>query len=68
MTEVVYTIPNISCQHCTHTIEMELLEVEGVKSVEASLDAKQVRIIFEPPADEGILKDLLVDINYPVTE
>jgi copper chaperone len=68
MTEVVYTMPNISCQHCTHTIEMELGEVEGVKSVAASLEAKQVKIVFEPPANENILKELLIDINYPVAE
>jgi copper chaperone CopZ len=47
---------------------MELGEVEGVKSVAASLEAKQVKIVFEPPANENILKELLIDINYPVAE
>ena len=29
MTTVVYSVPAISCGHCTHTIETEVGEVEG---------------------------------------
>ena len=38
---VTFNIPNISCNHCVHTINMELSELEGVVSVSADLDTKQ---------------------------
>lgn len=68
MTTVIYSIPNISCGHCVHTIQMELREVDGVKSVEAVQETKQATITFEPPATEETIKALLSEINYPVVE
>ena len=67
MTTVNYTIPAIHCAHCTHTIEMEVGEVDGVQSVKADLATKQVQIAFEAPADEAKIKALLAEINYPVS-
>jgi len=66
MTTVTYTVPNISCQHCVHTIKMEVGELAGVESVEASVDDKQVVIAFDAPATEEGIKALLAEINYPV--
>ena len=36
MTTVKYNVPNISCGHCVHTIQMEVSDLEGVESVVAS--------------------------------
>jgi copper chaperone CopZ len=66
-TTVTYTILNISCKHCVHTIQSELSELGGVVSVIADLDTKQATITFEPPATEGMVKELLAELNYPVT-
>lgn len=68
MTTVTYSIPNISCNHCTHTIQMEVSDLAGVKSVEASLENKQATITFDAPATEDAIKSLLAEINYPVAE
>ena len=68
MTTVTYSIPNISCGHCVHTIQMEVSELEGVQSVEASQENTQAIITFGPPATEGSIKALLAEINYPVAE
>ena len=65
MTTVTYTIPNISCKHCVHTIKTEVGELAGVKSVEASPQTKQAIITFEAPATEEQIKALLTEINYP---
>jgi copper chaperone len=65
-TTVSYSIPNISCNHCVHTVKMEVSDWEGVKSVEADLSTKSATIIFEPPATEDGIKTLLAEINYPV--
>lgn len=68
MPTVIYTIPNISCHHCVHTIQSELSEVEGVKKVIAEVESKTAQIDFEEPATEEILKKVLAEINYPVEE
>lgn len=59
------TVPNISCGHCTHTVEMELSDIAGVKSVEADLDSKQVVVEWGDPATWEQIEAMLVEINYP---
>ncbi|MBW7919349.1 MAG: heavy-metal-associated domain-containing protein, partial [Anaerolineales bacterium] len=65
MTTVTYTVPAISCGHCTHTIESEVAELQGVQSVKAEVDSKKVTVTFDAPADEAQIKALLAEINYP---
>jgi copper chaperone len=65
-TTVTYSIPNISCNHCVHTITMELNDMEGISNVNADMEGKQATITFEPPATEEAIKQLLSEINYPV--
>jgi len=65
MTTVTYSIPNISCMHCVHTIKTEVSELAGVKSVEADPGTKQATILFEAPATEAAIMKLLAEINYP---
>jgi len=65
MSTVTYSIPNISCHHCVHTIKSEVSDLPGVKTVEADPGTKKATIVFEPPATEEKIKALLVEINYP---
>ncbi len=65
MITVNYLIPNISCGHCVHTIKSEINELAGVISVDADMETKQTKIVFELPATEEKIKALLVEINYP---
>jgi len=64
MKTVTYTIPNISCNHCVHTINMEISELAGVKTVQADKDNKTAVITFEPPATEELIIETLKSINY----
>ncbi|MBP6178743.1 MAG: heavy-metal-associated domain-containing protein [Anaerolineales bacterium] len=68
MTTVTYSVPAISCGHCTRTIENEVSDLQGVQTVKAEIESKKVVITFETPADEQKIKDLLAEINYPVEE
>lgn len=68
MTTVTYDIPNISCGHCVHTIKTEISELSGVHSVDANMETRQATIMFEPPATEQQIKQILSEINYPVAE
>jgi copper chaperone len=65
MTTVTYSIPNISCAHCVHTIKTEVSDLAGVKSVNANPQTKQAVISFESPATEELIVTLLKEINYP---
>ena len=65
MTTVTYTVPAISCSHCTHTIETEVGEIKGVQTVKADVNTKKVVITFDMPANEKVIKDLLAEIDYP---
>jgi len=66
MTTVTYSVPAIHCGHCTHTIEMEVGELQGVQSVKADQATKKVEIKFDAPASEEKIKTLLAEIDYPV--
>jgi copper chaperone CopZ len=65
-TKVTYFIPNINCGHCVHTIQSELIDLPGVKSVKADQTSQKATIEFEPPASEEKIKALLESIEYPV--
>ncbi len=65
MKTVTYTIPNISCMHCVHTIKTEVSDLEGVQSVNADAATKQTVITFDAPATEEKIVELLKEINYP---
>ena len=62
------SVPNISCGHCTHTIEMEIGDLAGVQAVNASLDSRQVVVKWDDPATWDQIKATLVEINYPPAE
>ena len=65
MEKVTFQVPAIHCGHCTHTIKMELEEMDGIKNVIADLDSKQVVVEFEAPATIENIIGMLRDINYP---
>ncbi len=65
MTTKIYNVPDISCGHCTATIERELKLVDGLDSVKAELDTKQVTVEVE---NDGVLAEvekMLEEIGYP---
>ncbi len=65
MTTKVYNVPNISCGHCTATIERELKVVDGVQGVQAELEAKRVTVQV---SDDDVLSQveaMLEEIGYP---
>ncbi len=38
MEKVTFKVPAINCMHCVHTIQTELMEMDGVQSVSADPD------------------------------
>ncbi|HWV23987.1 MAG TPA: cation transporter [Thermomicrobiales bacterium] len=61
--------PDISCGHCVSAIQNRLGELEGVSSVIASAETKQVAIDFDPAKISlATIKNELDDEGYPVSE
>ena len=65
MEKETFSIPNISCGHCVMSIKNELTELDGVKSVDGSPEAKTIDVAWESPATLEKIKDTLKEINYP---
>jgi copper chaperone CopZ len=65
MSTKTFVVPNISCEHCTHTIESELADVAGVQRVKADQATKQVTVDFDAPATWDKIVETLEEINYP---
>lgn len=68
MTTKTFEVPNISCGHCTNTIEMEVIDLAGVVNVKAEKETRQVTVEWDNPATWDSIKSLLVEINYPPAE
>ncbi len=68
MNTVTYTVPNISCHHCVHTITMELSELPGVKSVKGEVDTRQITVTYDAPATQDQIENVLSEIDYPVAK
>jgi copper chaperone CopZ len=65
MPEKTTSVPNISCHHCTSTIQRELLELDGVELVEADPATKRVRVRWQTPASWEEIAATLAEIGYP---
>lgn len=65
MTSKTFVVPNISCGHCTHTIEMELSDLAGVEQVKADEASKQVTVTYGEPATWEQIVATLEEIDYP---
>ena len=65
MSSKVFSVPSISCGHCTHTIQTELGDLPGVTSVQAEVATKQVAVEWGAPATWDKIKATLAGINFP---
>lgn len=64
MTTKTFTVPNITCNHCVHTVKTEVGDLAGVQSVAADAETKQVTVAWDEPASWEKIEDLLKEINY----
>jgi copper chaperone CopZ len=65
MATQTFSVPNISCDHCIHTIRNELKEVGGVNLMDGDVSNKQITVEYEDPATEEKIREKLKEINYP---
>lgn len=65
MEERTFHVPAISCGHCVRTIEREIGRLEGVISVRADSDTKQVTVSFDGTTSQAAILGALAEIGYP---
>lgn len=65
MTTKTYQVPNISCGHCTATIERELKAIDGLQSVKAEIESKEVTVEVAGEEILAEVESLLEEIGYP---
>jgi copper chaperone len=67
MATTVLNVPDISCEHCERTITNALTPVEGVRSVNVDIPARQVRVDYdEAQVSVDRMKNVLQEEDYPV--
>lgn len=68
MEKHTFSIPNISCGHCTMAIENELKEIEGITDVQSNIAEKTVTVQWNAPVTQDRILDTLKEINYPASQ
>ena len=63
--ELTLITPDMSCAHCSATIEKALGSEKGVESVTADPGTKQVKIVFSSPMTEDEIRKVLQAAGYP---
>lgn len=65
MEEKTVHIPDISCGHCTMTIEREVGEIAGVESIAGNHHLRNVTFKWKEPATWEAIHEKLVEIGFP---
>lgn len=63
--ELTYTVPGMSCDHCRTAITEEVARVDGVAAVDVELDAKLVTVRGTRLDDEA-LRVAIEEAGYEV--
>lgn len=67
MTEVKLNVPDVSCDHCIHTVTTALKELQGVDKVNVDLDTKLVDVVYDASkVNEQQMREVLDEAGYPV--
>lgn len=67
MSEIRYSVPAISCEHCVNAISGEVRKVPGVQDVTVSIDQHTVTVRGEG-LDDGALRAAIDEAGYDVKD
>lgn len=68
MEKIVIKVNGMMCGHCKANVEKNIGKMEGIESVVADLENKEVVIMAESFIEVQKLKDIIVEIGYEVVE
>jgi copper chaperone len=67
MTTEILSVPDISCDHCRHTIETALGRLPGVRRATVDVGARTVQITYDEAAvAPATIRTTLADEGYEV--
>lgn len=67
MSQIILEVPDISCDHCVHTVTQALAGEPGVQGVQVDLPGKLVHLDYdEATLDLTHVREVLDDEGYPV--
>jgi copper chaperone CopZ len=61
-------VPNIGCDGCVNTIQNELSELPGVRTVKGDVESKTVIVEWDKPANWETIAQSLTAIDYAPAE
>jgi copper chaperone len=69
METITLTAPDISCEHCRHTIERGVGGLSGVRSCSVDVPSKNVTVTYDPSAvSRERIVETMDEEGYPVTD
>lgn len=66
MTQQIFTVPDMSCDHCVRAVTDELVKVPGVQDVRVDLETKLVTVYHDGTANPAQLRAGIVEAGYEV--
>jgi copper chaperone len=67
MAKTTLTVPDISCEHCEHTIVTALQPQKGIETVSVDIPEHEVHVVFDENAiSVERMKEILEEEDYPV--
>lgn len=63
---ITYSVPGMTCEHCTHAVSSELGAVAGVAGVEVDLGTKLVTVTGDG-LDDQALRAAIEEAGYEAT-
>ncbi|HEU5085504.1 MAG TPA: cation transporter [Acidimicrobiales bacterium] len=64
MSTVTYNVPDISCGHCVQAITGAVSPLDGVESVDVSIDDKTVTV--EGQFDDAAVREAIDEAGYDI--
>ena len=68
MKEIKLNVEGMTCGGCENRIKNALSEIEGVESVTANHETKEVTITLNAEVEEETLKETITDLGFEVVE
>jgi copper chaperone len=66
-TATTFTVPDISCAHCKHSIEDAVGAVPGVEAVDVNIEERTVDVRYDPVSvEEGVIVGAIEGQGYEV--
>lgn len=66
MSEQVYRVPDVSCDHCVRAITEELTKRSGVTEVDVNLESKLVTVRHDDSVSDEQIREGIADAGYDI--